>query len=246
MLEIEKGKVTDNDLAGQSVSSSQLAEEIRAVQGKGEEIRAIRAPGKVSKEELELLKDVMENVTSGVVDRYSRVGVSAHSGTKLCRSLIEKDLVEPVNIPAGKARVRLLWLREKGKEALRNLSLDVSARGRGGPEHEYWKERVAQYLRNLGYAVEIEKSIGENRTIDLVARKNQEAVAIEIESGQSDVEENVRKCLAAEYQRVIVVITSRRLVPAVWRKLQIVERLPLDRVEVQDVQAFLLKRNGKM
>ena len=106
--------------------------------------------------------------------------------------------------------------------------------------------RVAQHLRGLGYRVEVEKPVGGGRTIDLVASIDGQDVAIEIESEQSDVEENVRKCLAAEYQRVIVVPSSRNLAPTIWRRLRASEGLPLHQVKLQDVQAFLLNRNQAM
>ena len=246
LLQVDKGKVTDYQLGDQSPGSSGLRREILSGEGKKEEILAMRAAEILTKEEIELLKDVMGDITCGVVDRYFRLAFSSYFGNKLTKSLVSKSLIQPVGIATGKGRVKMLWLTEKGKEALKDLGMDVPTRGRGGPEHEYWKERVAQHLRNLGYSVEVELSIGESRTIDLVARKNQEIVAIEIETGQSNVVENVRKCLAAEYQRVTVLTTSRSLVPAVWRKLRAVQGLPLDRVEVQDVQPFLLNRNWVM
>jgi len=39
----------------------------------------------------------------------------------------------------------------------------------GGPEHRYWKKRLAEHLRACGYDVTEEYSIGGGKAIDLVA-----------------------------------------------------------------------------
>jgi len=36
----------------------------------------------------------------------------------------------------------------------------ITRRREGGPEHEYWKYRIAEYLRQKGYKIEIENPIG--------------------------------------------------------------------------------------
>ncbi len=95
-----------------------------------------------------------------------------------------------------------MWLTDKGKDALKKLGFDVPARGRGGPEHEYWKERVAQHLQSLGLEVTVEKAV--NGFVDIIARKNAETLAFEIETGASDILSNILKAAEKGYKLIIV------------------------------------------
>lgn len=79
----------------------------------------------------------------------------------------------------------------------------VASRAHGGIIHLYWKEKVAAKLRDSGYAVQEEYSIGNGKTIDLIAGKNGRRIAMEIETGASDALANTRECLDAGSNAVI-------------------------------------------
>jgi hypothetical protein len=78
-----------------------------------------------------------------------------------------------------------------------------------GPEHEYWKHRIAEFLRSKGYQVEIEKPIREGKTVDIVASRNGERTAIEVETGKSDAFENIRKCGSSGFSEILVVCVNK-------------------------------------
>jgi hypothetical protein len=78
----------------------------------------------------------------------------------------------------------------------------------GGPEHRYWKKRLADHLRACGYHVTEEYPVGGGKTIDLVAERDGKGIAFEIETGKSDAASNVQKCLDAGIGHVVVVATS--------------------------------------
>ena len=59
-----------------------------------------------------------------------------------------------------------------------------------------------------GYDVATEVPCGGGKTIDIVAIRNGKRIAFEIETGKSDSESNVRKCLDAGFGKVVVVATS--------------------------------------
>jgi len=77
-------------------------------------------------------------------------------------------------------------------------------------EHQYWKKKVSDKLHSQGYTVHEEYPIGGGKAIDLVAEKDGKRIAIEIETGKSDVEGNIRKCLANGFEDVWVVFTKNR------------------------------------
>jgi predicted RecB family endonuclease len=75
-------------------------------------------------------------------------------------------------------------------------------------EHEYWKELVARRYCERGYSVEKEVHIGNNKAVDLVAIKDGRRIAIEIETGKSDIQANVEKCKEEGFNDIVVVHTK--------------------------------------
>lgn len=64
--------------------------------------------------------------------------------------------------------------------------------------------------RAKGYELEKEAPIGEGKAIGPVAVKGDRNIAIEIETGKSDVEANVKKCRKAGFGKVVTVYTKRK------------------------------------
>jgi len=61
--------------------------------------------------------------------------------------------------------------------------------------------------------------IGRGKTVDLVAVRNGERTALEIEIGRSDVAANVRKCLETGADRAVVAVHSPRLQDRLAKRL---------------------------
>jgi hypothetical protein len=120
--------------------------------------------------------------------------------------LLKRSLIVSCPIVIGRSRIKVLALTEVGKAA---IGINEPAADRlGGPEHRYWKRRLAEHLKACGYGVTEECPVGGGRTIDLVATRNGDRIAFEIETGRSDAVANVRKCLEAGMDRIIVVAVS--------------------------------------
>ena len=165
-------------------------------------------------QERKFLMDVQERPTSFVVDRYCRLRLSARKGNEVQRVLIDRRLIESASISLRGGSGKILALTEEGRRAL-GLSPAPSQRD-GRPVHRYWKARLAKHLRSCGYEVTEEFPVGGGKTIDLMAMRDGKRIAVEIETGNSDVEANLEKCRREGLQRVVVVATSVR----VKRKLQ--------------------------
>ena len=104
----------------------------------------------------------------------------------------------------------LLKLTEQGKTLLALSGMEAKALPKNASlEHEYWKELVAQQYQAKGYKIEKEVSIGEGKTIDLVATKGNDRIAIEVETGKSDLEVNLKKCREASFEKVVVVYRKK-------------------------------------
>ena len=153
--------------------------------------------------------DIAKHPISSVKERYKRTNLNIRDGTKAQYSLIEKGFIHPVTISHSDGWIKLFDITELGRTDLKfsGFNKPISNR-KGGVEHQYWMNKVAQDYRNKGYHVEIEKSIGNGKTIDLVASRGKEVIVIEIETGKSDAIENIRKCLDAGYKSVISIATN--------------------------------------
>lgn len=89
--------------------------------------------------------------------------------------------------------MRYLWVCDKGKQALRQRGYQVENDRGGGPEHEYWKHRVAEHFRKEGYQIELEVRLASSHIADGVAKKNEERIIFEVETGNSNEEMNARR-----------------------------------------------------
>ena len=109
----------------------------------------------------------------------------------------------------GHSRIKVLSLTALGKAV---LGIDEPDSDRlGGPEHRYWKKRLAEHLRSQGWEVVEEHPLGGGKAIDLLATRDGKRVAIEVETGKSDAAVNIQKCLAAGVDEVVVVATSAQV-----------------------------------
>lgn len=104
----------------------------------------------------EFLKDVLQNETSSITERYRRLSLSSRSGNSIQNSLLSCGLLSSEFLSVGKSRIKAMPVTEKGRKALG----DESGRSEryGGIEHQHWKKKIAKRLRDLGYEVEEEFS----------------------------------------------------------------------------------------
>jgi len=159
----------------------------------------------INDDEFRLLKDIAENPISYVTERYARLGWNVRTGNKRKDKVIEKGLAffDVLN-----GQVKILSLTEMGKVFLMNRGIEISLKRHGGIEHEYWKFMLRKELEKCGWKVKAEYVIGNGKSIDLVATKAKRRLLIEIETGKSDVEANIQKCLLQPGEVVVVFTTS--------------------------------------
>ena len=124
-------------------------------------------------------------------------------------SLLKKGVVSSVSVPVDKGRIKGLYLTRKGRKVL-GCNMPRPTR-HGGMQHQYWKEKLAERLRECDYTVEEEHPIGGGRTVDLLASKDGRRIAFEVETGKSNVLANVEKVIGAGLHRLVVVATSAKV-----------------------------------
>lgn len=166
----------------------------------------------ITSEEQVLLKDIFSNKLSGVVERYKRLGWSRRKGNELKNSLIKKHLIDTEEIATKSGRVIVLKLTNQGKKYCNYpISEKPSDIREGGVTHEYWKNKYAQILKAKGFDITFEKPIGEGKSVDVVATKKNIQIAIEVETGRSDILSNINKCLQAKFDRIIIVAINEKI-----------------------------------
>ena len=176
---------------------------------------------RVPKRNLRFLVDVGEYPITITSHRYLRLRLSPKQGNQIRSELQKANMVRPVDINTGRARVRLLEVTGVGEQLLRDNGYETKGSGkRGSLEHQYWCEQANKYFEEKGYKVLGEVDIGGGKAVDLVAMKGNEKVAIEVETGKSDVVGNVRKCLEADFSKVVLVAISREVKKRIEKKLQ--------------------------
>jgi Holliday junction resolvase-like predicted endonuclease len=81
-------------------------------------------------------------------------------------------------------------------------------------------KKADAYFQQQGYEVTREHVIHGNGAIDLLAEKPSGRIAVEVETGKSDIAENLAKLRRAGFDRIVVIATSPAAVTACTRIVQ--------------------------
>jgi hypothetical protein len=226
LFQIRKGIVSDDSVRSRMAGCFDESEVIRLEKEINKLVRTVE--GLVNKEEKEVvvkveerqfLIDIAQNPISGVVARYTRMGINRYQGNQIQQRLHEKKLISWKPVSTRKGRLKVLVLTDEGKKAIPDVKIEKVFHKAGSWEHEYWKYRVGEYYRKKGYKVTFEYKIGDRKSVDVVAEKDANRIAIEIETGKSDSIYNIKKDLEAEFDEVVCVCLSDEIVSDISSKL---------------------------
>jgi len=219
LVPVDKGRVTDTELrrvlgsergfvAGSAGSGTPVA-------GSGRFGRVRSAGEPLEAEALRVLEDVMNRPDDGVRERYRRLGLSGDRGNGLKRALLAGGWVEQQMVRMGNTRKALLRPTPAAHDL---LGPNRAPMGDGSIAHAYWQRAYQRLLTEMGYQVQMEAPRAAGR-VDLLGRKGDELLGVEIETGKSDVVANVRACLNAGFSRVLAVATDPPALAVIERRL---------------------------
>jgi len=236
LMDVKKGSVTDDMLARYSaVNNAKRAGSSRNTSVQQQDIPEFGQVPRIplldialNDDAFRLLSDILTYPDDGVKVRYKRLNLSTGSGNRLKQHLLDQSWLESQTIEIGQTRKIVLRLTKQSKDA---LNLDSPEPQHGSIAHEYWKRFYAQRFREHGYQVSFEVSRQSGR-VDVVAQKDGEKVAIEIETGKSNFIRNVQQDLAAKYHKVIVVATDKSAFETIEKKLAQAGLLIAGRVDI--------------
>ncbi|HEY6803864.1 MAG TPA: type IV secretion system DNA-binding domain-containing protein [Pyrinomonadaceae bacterium] len=93
--------------------------------------------------------------------------------------------------------------------------------GRGGAQHKYLQQLVKRIAEANGFRATIEQPVLDGAgSVDVALERGEERIACEISIGSTDAYEvnNIQKCLAAGYARVLVVSPERRTLDKIQKR----------------------------
>jgi hypothetical protein len=154
------------------------------------------------------------------------------------RDLLEHGIVEGQFVRVANTRKLLLRITDAARKELGLVDAGGPGRRRESLAHEYWKRYYARLFRERGYRVTLEAPRRKGR-VDVLAVKPtenaarvSESVAIEVETGKSDVVKNVKEDLLSGFGRVLVVCTDEKALKKVEKELARAGVMGTGRIEV--------------
>lgn len=172
------------------------------------------ARSQLSRDELRFLSDLSARPLSTTVARYERLHLSRRRGNAIRQHLEQSGVIESVALATRSGQVVLYQLTDGGRSVCTALGIDPGPRPRESLEHRYWHRRCKDHFQKQGYEVTREHFIPGDGAIDLLAHRGAERLAIEIETGKSDIDANLAKLRAAGFDRIILVACSPAAVSA--------------------------------
>jgi ABC-type dipeptide/oligopeptide/nickel transport system ATPase component len=176
------------------------------------------APDEVmSRDAVRFLTDVAARPLSTTVARYQRLHLSRRKGNAIREDLRTAGLIERVTIPTRSGQVVLHQLTDDGCHIAATAGVDVNVSRRPGIEHQFWVDKTIDHLEGEGYRVEPEFALNTGGIVDLFAERAGKRIAVEIETGKSDIRRNIEKLNAIEIDELIIVATSPTAITACKR-----------------------------
>ncbi len=174
----------------------------------------------LTRDAIRFLSDVAAKPLSTTVSRYQRLNLSRRRGNAIRQSLAAGGIIEPVTIATRSGQVVLYQLTDAGRTTCGTVGIDAGSRPRASLEHSYWVMKAAEYFEQKGYSVTTEHQIEGNGAVDLLAQRPGDRVAIEIETGRSDIVANLTKTAQAGFDKVILLATSPEGITACRRAME--------------------------
>lgn len=166
-------------------------------------------PGtKLNREEIRFLADIAARPLSTTVSRYQRLNLSRRKGNAVRQSLAGCGLIGPVNIATRSGQVVLYQLTENGRAVCEFEHIDPGPRHRESLEHRYWVRQAGGYFEKKGFEIQCEHPVRGNGAVDILASRPGTQIVIEVETGKSDIKNNIEKIQNAGFDKIILVATN--------------------------------------
>ncbi len=232
LVDVKKGLMTDDMLARYFAQNNRR--KTGSMRNTSETLEFERVPRvpmydiALDDGEIYFMEDVLAYPDDGVKARYKRLGFGVGSGNRIKEKLLEQGWLETQTVVVGRTRTVLLRLTQQAKKA---LGVESDQPQRGSILHEYWKNFYAQRFRDEGYKVILEAPRNSGN-VDVLAVKDGKRIAIEIETGKSDILQNVRQNLLSGFENILIVATDIQAFKKVETELAKAGLLGIKKIQV--------------
>ena len=162
----------------------------------------------------------------------SSLNLSRRRGNAIRQRLADAGIIKAVAIATRSGQVMLYELTDLGRSVCTAAGIDAGPKPRASTEHMFWVRRTSTYFEKDGYVVTHEHAIKGNGAVDLLAERPGERIAVEVETGKSDVKANLAKIRQADFDRVVLVATSPSAVTVCQRAVHDTKRGKRPRIEL--------------
>lgn len=190
----------------------------------------------LSREAVRFLADVAGRPLSTTVARYERLHLSRRRGNAIRQQLTDAGLIVSLRIPTRSGQTVLQELTDAGRSLADRLGLAVGPSPTVSLEHRYWAHRAAEHFANEGYEIDHEYQVDGNGAVDLLATRGERRIAVEIETGKSDIHTNLTKAAHAGFERTIVLATSPE---ALDRCRRVLREIDIDNLPPIELMSWL-------
>ena len=186
----------------------------------------------LSREEIRFLADIVARPLSTTVSRYHGLRLSRRRGNAVRQALSSAGIIERVTIATRSGQVVLYQLTDFGRTICKSNGIDPGPKNRESLEHRYWIQRTARFFEKKGYDVSCEHPVKGNGAIDVLAERPGEKVAVEVETGKSNIKANLNKIGKAGFDRIILVATSATAVSSCQKVIETANRSFKSKIEL--------------
>jgi hypothetical protein len=186
----------------------------------------------MNREEIRFLADVAERPLSTTVSRYQRLNLSRRRGNAVRQHLAAAGIIEAVTIATRSGQVVLYQLTDFGGTVCSSAGVDPGPPPRASLEHAFWVQKATAFFEQKGYDVVCEHPVQGNGAIDILASRPGEQVAVEIETGKSDIKGNLDKIRSAGFDRIVFIATSPA---AVTTCQKVIDSHPEDKSRIEQL-----------
>ena len=194
----------------------------------------------ITKPEMVFLFDIVKHPFSTTTQRYKRLDTNPRRGNQIKSHLLKKGFITDVGISTATGQVKLLQLTQSGC-ALLPKKRRQSVIENPSLTHQYWVNEIKQVLEKNDYAVFLEHRFLSGGVVDLYATKAKINIAVEVETSKSDVLHNVRKCMNANVNHLIIAATTKSALAKMKAQLANAN-LPHNRAPLLIIQACTISK----
>lgn len=178
----------------------------------------------LNREQIRFLADILSHPLSTTVSRYQRLNLSRRKGGAIKDSLLSAGAIESITIATRSGQVILYQLTDPGRTLCRSHQIDPGPVLRESLEHRWWVNQARRYYEIKGFEVILEHPIKGNGAIDILAFRPGERIAIEVETGKSDIQANLSHIKRNEFDRMVMIATSPAAMSICQKAIELVQK----------------------